>query len=65
MLKEKLLVRVWISAKGKKSYALVYDLGYRTLYLTFSVSDIAEVLGTSVATLLDYNEGFYKVETEE
>lgn len=65
MLKEKLLVRVWISAKGKKSYALVYDLGYRLLYLSFSVSDIAEVLGISVAALLDYNEGIYRVESEE
>lgn len=60
-MKNQLLVRVFMNKKGNKTFALVYELGYRQIYLSFVTSDIAEILGISVASLLDYEEGLYKV----
>lgn len=58
-----LKVKVFYSKKKKdcKIYALVYDLGYRLLFLTFNVSDIAEVLNISVGELREYPVGVYDI----
>lgn len=58
-----LKVKVFDSKKKEncKVYALVYDLGYRLLFLTFNVNDIAEVLDVPVSELREYPTGVYDI----
>lgn len=58
-----LKVKVFYSKKKEdlKMFALVYDLGYRLLFLTFNLADIAEILDISVGELRDYPVGVYDI----
>ena len=43
-----------VSKKTGKNYvALVYDLGYRTIFISFGLRDVAEIVGISPALLQD------------
>lgn len=50
-LKGELEVTLNTAKNGKKYIALVCNLGYTKKYISFNVSDIAELLGCSVADL--------------
>lgn len=58
-----LKVKVFYSKKKEdlKMCALVYDLGYRLIFLTFNLADIAEVLNISVGELREYPVGVYDI----
>lgn len=58
-----LKVKVFYSKKKEdlKMFALVYDLGYRLIFLTFNLADIAEILNISVGELREYPVGVYDI----
>lgn len=58
-----LKVKVFYSKKKEdlKMFALVYDLGYRLIFLTFNLADIAEILDISVGELREYPVGVYDI----
>lgn len=55
------LVRVFMSKKGNKTYALCADLGYTVKFLTFNQNDVAELLRIPVSELIDKPVGDYPV----
>lgn len=59
-----LKVKVFMSKKKEnhKIVALVYDLGYTVKFLTFNQTDVAEICGISVRSLIDLSIGEYELE---
>ena len=55
----KIYVKCCESTKTKKPFvALVCDLGYRTVYLSFDRATISEISGLPIPYLLDMEVGF-------
>lgn len=51
-------------ASGKRYYCIVCDVGYMQKYLTFNISDIAEICGLSTQELTNLDEGLYELVQE-
>lgn len=61
-MEKKFYVHKGVGQKSGKPYtALVLDLGYRCIWLSYSASDCAEALGISVAEIYSMENGIYPI----